>query len=180
MSYKIKPKKYIKHIGNNHYKIWNKIDGHHSNVWLINKGNVLDTATEVISVLSTIALAKEGYYFKEWVFSKYDKTKEDIEDIIEEAKYSYNRHFGTISDTVINRIKSVLSLYLPARNEHTVNSNHRRTVKRKLLNIAMLAALIISAISALVGASGLHIASGIIFLAFCITHIYKHNRLLFV
>jgi hypothetical protein len=54
-----------------------------------------------------VCVAKEGYAFKEWVAGKYDQLKEDIEDIVAEAVYEYQKDLEAGADA-IKREKEVL------------------------------------------------------------------------
>ncbi len=104
------------HTDNNNEQGEHDMDG-----WVISKKSLWLTAAGAFGALGAIALAKlsnkmrpavvgtvkEGYAFKEWMASKAAKTKEDVEDIIEEAKYAYTKDLESASDTV-RREKEIL------------------------------------------------------------------------
>jgi hypothetical protein len=56
---------------------------------------------------AAVCVAKEGYAFKEWVAGKYDALKEDVEDIVAEAVYEYQKDLEAGADA-IKREKEVL------------------------------------------------------------------------
>lgn len=56
---------------------------------------------------AAVCVAKEGYAFKEWVAGKYDALKEDVEDIVAEAVYEYQKDLDAGADA-IKREKEIL------------------------------------------------------------------------
>ena len=49
---------------------------------------------------SAVGVTKEGIAFKEWLFANYEKVKEDIEDIVAEAKHEHQKDLETTAETV--------------------------------------------------------------------------------
>ncbi|WP_333654142.1 hypothetical protein [Dissulfurispira sp.] len=49
---------------------------------------------------AVIGAVKEGYAFKEWVAAKIETVKEDIEDIVAEAKHSYHKDLEASAEAV--------------------------------------------------------------------------------
>lgn len=47
-----------------------------------------------------VGAAKEGYAFKEWAAGKIDRVKEDVEDIVAEAKHAYHKDIEATEDAV--------------------------------------------------------------------------------
>ena len=47
-----------------------------------------------------VGAAKEGYAFKEWIAGKYEKAREDAEDIVAEAKHAYHKDLEATSEAV--------------------------------------------------------------------------------
>ena len=47
-----------------------------------------------------VGAVKEGYAFKEWVAEKYERAKEDIEDIVAEAKHAYHKDLEATAEAV--------------------------------------------------------------------------------
>jgi len=47
-----------------------------------------------------VSAAKEGYAFKEWAAGKYERAKEDIEDIAAEAKHAYHKDLEATAEAV--------------------------------------------------------------------------------
>jgi hypothetical protein len=56
---------------------------------------------------AAVSAVKEGYAFKEWVAGRYEKVKEDFEDIAAEAIYEYEREQGAAADET-QREKAIL------------------------------------------------------------------------
>ena len=56
---------------------------------------------------AAVGVVKEGYAFKEWAAGKFEKAKEDVEDIVAEAVYEYQRDLQAGADA-IKREKEVL------------------------------------------------------------------------
>lgn len=56
---------------------------------------------------AAVCAAKEGYAFKEWVGGKFDALKEDVEDIVAEAVYEYQKDLEAGADA-IKREKELL------------------------------------------------------------------------
>ena len=56
---------------------------------------------------AAVCVAKEGYAFKEWVAGRYDQLKEDVEDIVAEAVYEYQKDLEAGGDA-IKREKELL------------------------------------------------------------------------
>ncbi|MCC6347363.1 MAG: hypothetical protein IT388_09285 [Nitrospirales bacterium] len=54
-----------------------------------------------------VGAVKEGYAFKEWIAGKAEEIREDVEDIVAEAKHAYHKDLDTSSETV-KREKEVL------------------------------------------------------------------------
>lgn len=49
-----------------------------------------------------VGVIKEGYIFKNWVSEKVETSKEDLEDIVAEAKYSYEQDLLEASKAIEN------------------------------------------------------------------------------
>lgn len=49
---------------------------------------------------AVVGAVKEGYAFKEWVAGKYERVKEDVEDITAEAKHAYHKDLEATAETV--------------------------------------------------------------------------------
>lgn len=47
-----------------------------------------------------VGAAKEGYAFKEWAAEKVERVKEDVEDIVAEAKHAYHKDLEATAETV--------------------------------------------------------------------------------
>jgi hypothetical protein len=47
-----------------------------------------------------VGAVKEGYAFKEWAAGKIDRVKEDVEDIVAEAKHAYHKDIEATEDAV--------------------------------------------------------------------------------
>jgi hypothetical protein len=47
-----------------------------------------------------VGAVKEGYAFKEWAAGKIDRVKEDVEDIVEEAKHAYHKDIESAEEAV--------------------------------------------------------------------------------
>ncbi|MBZ0157824.1 MAG: hypothetical protein K8I29_16635 [Alphaproteobacteria bacterium] len=56
---------------------------------------------------AVVGAVKEGYAFKEWVAGKTEGIKEDMEDIVAEAKHSYHKDLD-VSSGAVKREKEVL------------------------------------------------------------------------
>lgn len=56
---------------------------------------------------AAVGVVKEGYAFKEWVAGKFEKAREDVEDIVAEAVYEYQRDLQAGADA-IKREKELL------------------------------------------------------------------------
>jgi len=54
-----------------------------------------------------VGIVKEGYAFKEWVASNIESTKEDVEDIVAEAKHEYYKELEATAES-INKEKELL------------------------------------------------------------------------
>ena len=54
-----------------------------------------------------VGVVKEGYAFKEWAASNIESTKEDIEDIVAEAKHEYYKELEATAES-INKEKELL------------------------------------------------------------------------
>lgn len=54
-----------------------------------------------------VGAVKEGYAFKEWASAKAEKIKEDVEDIVAEAKYAYHKDLEASAEAV-KKEKAVL------------------------------------------------------------------------
>lgn len=48
---------------------------------------------------AAIGVTKEGFAFKEWLIANYEKVKEDIEDIVAEAKHAQQKDFHAAAET---------------------------------------------------------------------------------
>ncbi|WP_305042146.1 hypothetical protein [Geoalkalibacter sp.] len=63
---------------------------------------------------TAVGVVKEGYAFKEWAAGKYEKVKEDFEDIIAEAIYEYEREHDAAVDAdkrekaILERIERIV------------------------------------------------------------------------
>ena len=49
---------------------------------------------------AAVGVAKEGLTFKEWLMAKCEKAKEDIEDIVAEAKHAHQKDIEKTAETV--------------------------------------------------------------------------------
>lgn len=49
---------------------------------------------------AVVGAAKEVYAFKEWAAGKIERAKEDIEDIVAEAKYAYHKDIEATAEAV--------------------------------------------------------------------------------
>ncbi len=49
---------------------------------------------------SVVGVTKEGLAFKEWLIANYETVKEDIEDIVAEAKHAHQKDIETTAETV--------------------------------------------------------------------------------
>ena len=49
---------------------------------------------------AVVGALKEGYAFKEWITEKYERAKEDIEDIAAEAKHAYHKDLEATQEAV--------------------------------------------------------------------------------
>lgn len=56
---------------------------------------------------AVVGIVKEGYAFKEWVASNIESTKEDIEDVVAEAKHEYYKELEATVEC-INKEKELL------------------------------------------------------------------------
>jgi hypothetical protein len=56
---------------------------------------------------AAVGVVKEGYAFKEWAAGKFEKAREDVEDIVAEAVYEYQRDLQAGADA-IKREKELL------------------------------------------------------------------------
>lgn len=48
---------------------------------------------------AAVGVTKEGLAFKEWLIANYEKVKEDIEDIVAEAKHVHQKDLETTTET---------------------------------------------------------------------------------
>lgn len=97
-------------------EVGKNVEGYHISkrtLWLIAGGALGTLALIGISRglkkkrCAVVGIVKEGYAFKEWVASNIECTKEDIEDIVEEAKHEYHKELEATADS-INREKELL------------------------------------------------------------------------
>ena len=49
---------------------------------------------------AAVGAVKEGYSFSEWLMAKCEKAKEDIEDIVAEAKHAHQKDLEATAETV--------------------------------------------------------------------------------
>lgn len=76
------------------------------NLWLVAGGALGALAAIGIGKVSkkirpgVVGAVKEGYAFKEWLAGKYERTKEDVEDIVEEAKHAYHKDLEATVEAV--------------------------------------------------------------------------------
>jgi hypothetical protein len=98
------------------------------NLWLVAGGALGALAALGIGKVSkkirpsVVGAVKEGYAFKEWVAGKYERAKEDVEDIVEEAKHAYHKDLeATVA--AVKKEKEILKMV-----EEAVE---RKTTKRK-------------------------------------------------
>lgn len=73
--------------------------------WLLGKGNLWFAAGGLLGALLltgsekvlrgakpvAVSLLKEGYSFKEWLATRYDLSREEIEDVLAEARHEYEQ-----------------------------------------------------------------------------------------
>lgn len=48
---------------------------------------------------AAVGVTKEGLAFKEWLIANYEKVKEDMEDIVAEAKHAHQKDLETTTET---------------------------------------------------------------------------------
>jgi gas vesicle protein len=76
------------------------------NLWLVAGGALGALAALGIGKVSkkirptVVGAVKEGYAFKEWVAGTYERAKEDVEDIVEEAKHAYHKDLEATVEAV--------------------------------------------------------------------------------
>lgn len=82
-------------------------------LWLVAGGALgalaalsLDKVTRKVRP-AAVGVVKEGYAFKEWAAGKYEKVKEDFEDIVAEAVYEYEKEHEAAADAT-RREKAIL------------------------------------------------------------------------
>lgn len=74
-------------------------------LWLVAGGALGVLAAIGIGKLSkkmrpaAVGVTKEGLAFKEWLIANYEKVKEDIEDIVAEAKHVHQKDLETTTET---------------------------------------------------------------------------------
>lgn len=87
--------------------------GEHVSGFFISKRSLYLAAGGAVGVLAAIGISKlskrmrpaavgvtkEGLAFKEWLITNYEKVKEDIEDIVAEAKHAQQRDVHKASET---------------------------------------------------------------------------------
>ncbi len=49
---------------------------------------------------AAVGVTKEGLAFKEWLIANYEKVREDLEDIVAEAKHAHQKDIKTTADAV--------------------------------------------------------------------------------
>lgn len=95
--------------------------GEHMNGFFISKRSLWLVAGGAVGVLAAIGISKlskkmrpaavgatkEGLAFKDWLIANYEKTKENIEDIVAEAKYTRAKDIQEAAETV-SKEESVL------------------------------------------------------------------------
>lgn len=75
-------------------------------LWLMAGGALGALAVIGIGKLSkkvrpaAVGVAKEGFTFKEWLIANYEKVKEDIDDIVAEAKHAHLKDVEKTAETV--------------------------------------------------------------------------------
>lgn len=75
-------------------------------LWLVASGAIGALAAIGIGKASrkikpaVVGVVKEGYAFKEWAASKIDRVKEDVEDIVAEAKHAYYKDLEATHEAV--------------------------------------------------------------------------------
>jgi membrane-bound lytic murein transglycosylase B len=74
---------------------------------------------------TVVGAVKEGYAFKEWVAGKCEKAREDIEDIVAEAKHAHYSDLKVTSET-LSKEKEILQ-----KIEETVNRRMARNESEK-------------------------------------------------
>jgi len=77
------------------------------NLWLVAGGALSALAAIGIGKVSkkirpaVVGTVKEGYAFKEWLAGSYERAKEDVEDIVEEAKHAYHKDLEADRKSVV-------------------------------------------------------------------------------
>lgn len=56
---------------------------------------------------AVVGAAKEGYAFKEWVVAKVETAREDVEDIVAEAKHAYHKDLEA-TEAAVKKEKELL------------------------------------------------------------------------
>jgi len=74
---------------------------------------------------AVVGAVKEAYAFKEWAAGKYEKAKEDAEDIVAEAKHAYHKDLEATAEAV-KKEKKILK-----KVEETVEKKTRRMPKKE-------------------------------------------------
>lgn len=74
---------------------------------------------------AVVGLFKEGYAFKEWVAGKVERAREDVEDVVAEAKHAYYKDLEATAGS-IRREREILE-----RLEKTVEQRMSRQKPKK-------------------------------------------------
>lgn len=98
-------------------------------LWFMAGGAMGALAAIGISKLSkkirpaAVGVTKEGLAFKEWLIANYEKVKEDIEDIVAEAKHAHQKDLETTAETVkkeedmLRKVEQMVEEILKRRSE---------------------------------------------------------------
>ncbi len=79
---------------------------------------------------TVVCAAKEGYAFKEWVAGKYERTMEDVEDIVAEAKHAYHKDIEATSEAV-RKEKDILEKVEKALAKKSTKKKTKPEVKKE-------------------------------------------------
>lgn len=85
----------MKLFGHKHHNIWYSLGGAAGTLAFLSLGKLVAPIKPFL-----VGSMKEGYAFKEWLATKYDLTKEDLEDIAAEAKQAYEDELAEAAQDV--------------------------------------------------------------------------------
>lgn len=111
-----------------------KMSGYHvrkRDLWLVAGGALSALAAFGVGAASRIVrpaavgAVKEGYAFKEWLAGKYERAKEDVEDIVEEAKHAYHKDLEATAEA-LKKEKEILEKVEEAVKKKTTRRKGRK------------------------------------------------------